>query len=351
MKSMYQKVTVLVCVLVIGSLVGCGSGRGENTEKGNTIKIGVAFYRGDDAFIASVRTYLEAGIKEQEERTGKKVVVNFEEAKNSQSSQNDQVDNFINKGYDAVCVNMVDRTAAAVIIDKAKEAEIPIIFFNREPVEEDMKIWNQVYYVGSDAKEAGQMEGQIIANAYKENPQALDKNQDGKLQYVMLEGEQVHQDSLIRTEYSIKTLVGAGIEMDKLARDTGNWMRSLGYEKMLPWIGQFGSNIEVVISNNDEMALGALEALREKNMLDNGSVVVGIDGTKEGIEAVAKGEMLGTVFNDAKAQADAILGIACDAATGKNPSDATPLINGQYVRAPHKMVTKDVAEQFVEQKE
>ncbi|MEX2996853.1 substrate-binding domain-containing protein, partial [[Clostridium] scindens] len=100
---------------------------------------------------------LENAIKDKEEKLGKKVVVNIADAKNSQSSQNDQVDDFIRKGYDAICVNMVDRTVAAVIVDKAKEAGIPIIFFNREPVEEDMAIWNQTYYVGGGG--GGRMPG------------------------------------------------------------------------------------------------------------------------------------------------------------------------------------------------
>ena len=75
------------------------------------------------------------------------------------------MDDFIRKGYDAICVNMVDRTVAAVIVDKAKEAGIPIIFFNREPVEEDMAIWNQTYYVGTDAREAGEVRGADRADA------------------------------------------------------------------------------------------------------------------------------------------------------------------------------------------
>lgn len=345
----YKKYLSVLCAgLVLVNLSGCGAKK--ETEKDAVIKIGVAIYRGDDAFIASVRTNLEDGIKKQEDKIKKKINVNIEDAKNSQGSQNDQVDNFISKGYDAICVNMVDRTAAAVIVDKAKEAGIPVVFFNREPVEEDMRIWDQVYYVGTDAKEAGVMEGRIIETAYRGNPGGVDKNQDGKIQYVMLEGEPAHQDSLIRTEYSVKTVVEDGIQLEKLASDTGKWMRSLAYAKMVPWIEKYGDSIEAVICNNDEMALGAVKALEERNMLENGPLIVGIDGTKDGMEAVVNGDMYGTVRNDAKTQAEAILSLACDAALDKDPKEDVPLLRGQYVRVPHAIVTNENVENYLEEK-
>ena len=180
-----------------------------------TVRIGVATYRSDDTFITALCDDLERVSKQMESETGKKIILNIADGKNSQSNQNDQVDNFISRSYDVICVNMVDRTVAAVIIDKAKRADIPVVFFNREPVEEDIRMWDRAYYVGTDAKESGIMQGQIILNALKKDA-GIDKNGDGKLQYVMLEGEQAHQDSLIRTEYSVKTITAGGVQMEKL---------------------------------------------------------------------------------------------------------------------------------------
>lgn len=339
-KSIVKIGKMILAGILICSLTGCKEQKNEQS-KDDTIKIGVAIYRGDDTFVSSLHNYLESGLKEEEERIGKKILLSKADAKNSQSNQNDQVDTFINKDYDVICVNMVDRTAAAVIVDKAKEANIPIIFFNREPVEEDMKIWNQTYYVGSNAQEAGIMEGEIITDAFHKNHQIIDKNQDGKLQYVMLEGEQVHQDALIRTEYSIKVLVNNQIPMEKLASGTANWMRSPAYETMISWLNEYGSQIEVVISNNDEMALGAIEALKEYEMLEQGPLVVGIDGTKDMIEAIFKKEAYGTVKNDAKSQAEAILGLACSLSEGQNPNDSVDYLNGHYVRIPHAKITQE----------
>ena len=305
-----------------------------------TVRIGVATYRSDDTFITALCDDLERVSKQMESETGKKIILNIADGKNSQSNQNDQVDNFISRSYDVICVNMVDRTVAAVIIDKAKRADIPVVFFNREPVEEDIRMWDRAYYVGTDAKESGIMQGQIILNALKKDA-GIDKNGDGKLQYVMLEGEQAHQDSLIRTEYSVKTITAGGVQMEKLANDTANWQRSLGTAKMTSWLDQFGDEIEVVLSNNDDMALGAIDALKAQDMLDNGPVVVGVDGTLAALEAIQNGEMLGSVVNDAQLQAQAMLDIACALTEGSDPQQVVEGMNGQYVRAPHRIVTKE----------
>ena len=305
-----------------------------------TVRIGVATYRSDDTFITALCDDLERVSKQMESETGKKIILNIADGKNSQSNQNDQVDNFISRSYDVICVNMVDRTVAAVIIDKAKRADIPVVFFNREPVEEDIRMWDRAYYVGTDAKESGIMQGQIILNALKKDA-GIDKNGDGKLQYVMLEGEQAHQDSLIRTEYSVKTITAGGVQMEKLANDTANWQRSLGTAKMTSWLDQFGDEIEVVLSNNDDMALGAIDALKAQDMLENGPVGVGVDGTLAALEAIQNGEMLGSVVNDAQLQAQAMLDIACALTEGSDPQQVVEGMNGQYVRAPHRIVTKE----------
>lgn len=346
----FKMAGICLAGLMLLSISGCAENKEDATK--DTIKVGVAIYRGDDAFISSVSSYLEEAAKEKEEELGKKIVINIADAKNSQGSQNDLVDDFIGKEYDVICVNMVDRTVAAVIVDKAKEAGIPIIFFNREPVEEDMGIWSQTYYVGTDARDAGELEGKIVADAFKNNSAQIDKNGDGKLQYVMLEGEQVHQDALIRTEYSVKTIINEGIATEKLASGTGNWMRSPAYELMQEWIKTYGNQIEAVISNNDEMALGAIEALEESGMTGaGGPVVAGIDGTKDGLEKITKGQMTGTVMNDARTQAECILEIACACAQGKDPDGKVPHLEGRYVRVPHYTVTPENINEVIENQE
>ena len=133
------------------------------------IKIGVTLYKQDDAFISSITKNIEEIAKEKESEGKYKITINVLDAKGSLNNQSNQVDKFISQDYDIICVNLVDRTAASMIIDKAKSANIPIIFFNREPVEEDMERWNKLYYVGAQAEQSGEMQANIIINAYKKD--------------------------------------------------------------------------------------------------------------------------------------------------------------------------------------
>ena len=128
------------------------------------MRIGVLLYRGDDTFISTLRTALEKQAKEYEQGTGIKVTLDIMDAKSSQNTQNSQVERLISLGCDALCVNIVDRSAASIIIDKAMAAGIPVVFFNREPVEEDMNRWEKLYYVGADAKESAVLQGQILVD-------------------------------------------------------------------------------------------------------------------------------------------------------------------------------------------
>lgn len=341
---------ILVSVSTIFSLSACTSTNKVNANAKidlKDIKIGVTLYKQDDAFISTIAKNIEKSAKEKESENDCKITVDFVDAKGSVVNQDDQVDRFIKQNYDVICVNLVDRTSAATIIDKAKTAKIPVIFFNREPVEEDMDRWNKVYYVGAQAEQSAEMEANIIINAYNREIGKVDKNGDGKIQYVMLEGEQGHQDSLIRTEYCIKTVSNSGIELEKLADDTANWLSSQSSTKMTQWIKEFGDKIEVVFSNNDDMALGAIHALNEENIKEK-PLVVGIDGLPEALEAVKNGEMEGTVINDSKLQASSILEIAYRLSTNEDVSTIDGLEEGKYIKTNHAMVTKDNVNMFLE---
>ena len=218
------------------------------------------------------------------------MTLDIQDAKGNQNTQNNQVERFIALGCDVLCVNPVDRTSAAVIIDKAMGADVPIVFFNRQPVEEDMNRWEEVYYVGADAKKSAVQQGQIIVDLYREKPEALDLNGDGVVSYAMLEGESSHQDSLIRTEWSIQTLKDAGVPIEKITGGIANWERSQGSALMEQWLEAYPGRIELVISNNDDMALGAIDAMERLQILKIN--LVGIDATIPGVEAVNSKKLL-----------------------------------------------------------
>lgn len=340
---------LLTIVPVINLLSACNANVIISNYDSRTkeIKIGVTLYNQDDAFISTIAKNIQDIAKEKEGEGNYKIIINILDAKGSSSEQSSQVDKFVSQNYDVICVNMVDRTSASVIIDKAKAANIPIVFFNREPVEEDLDRWNKLYYVGSEAEKAGEMQADIITKAYRENKQIIDKNGDGKIQYVMLEGEPGHQDTAIRTEYCIKTMEKNGIELEKLADDTAYWQSSQATSKMLQWIKKYGDKIEVVFSNNDDMAIGAIQALKSQDAVKSKPIFVGIDGIPKALEAVKSGEMIGTVINDSKKQADVIFDLAYKLATHGDINSIQGLVDGKYIRTPHTEVTSENVDSYL----
>lgn len=323
----------LCCGIFLG---GCQMGKAEEEKK--SIRIGVSLYRGDDTFINNIRSELEKQAKSYEQQTGIRVTLDIQDAKGNQNTQNNQVERFISLGCDVVCINPVDRTNAAVVIDKAMAAQVPVVFFNRQPVEEDMDRWDQLYYIGIDAKESAVLQGTILVEQYKKNPRLLDRNGDGVVSYVLLEGESSHQDAVIRTEWAIRTLKDHGVPVEKLTGGIANWERSQASALMEQWLESYPDQIELVISNNDDMALGAIDAMERMGARD--IQVVGIDGTIPGIEAVESGKMLGTVSSDKEKFAWAIFSIAADKAMGQPVREELQkeLEEGKYYRGPQKIV-------------
>ena len=187
------------CLIAALSLLMTLSACHTGGEAEQTLRIGVALYQQEDTFIETVTRELQRVALEKEQAQNCKINLYITDGKESQTSQNEQVDRFLERGYDVICVNIVDRTAAAVIVDKAQAAGVPVIFFNREPVEEDLRRWKHAYYVGLPAGDAGVLQGELVLDAWRTQRDTLDRNGDGVIQYVMLEGEPGHQDALLRT--------------------------------------------------------------------------------------------------------------------------------------------------------
>ncbi|MFB6364303.1 galactose ABC transporter substrate-binding protein [Paenibacillus elgii] len=346
-----KAVSMIVAAALLATAVGCsgpgnapaggantGGGAAKSEANGKNPTIGVAIYKFDDTFMTGVRN----AISQAAEGKAKADIV---DSQNSQPTQNDKVDLFITKKVNALAINPVDRTAAGVIIDKAKNANIPVVFMNREPLADDMKKWDKVYYVGAKAEQSGTMEGQLIVDYFKANP-AADKNKDGVLQYVMLKGEPGHQDAELRTKFAIKAVEDAGIKVEKLAEDTAMWDRVKGQEKMAAFLASHGDKIEAVFANNDDMALGAIEALKAKGYFkDNKFIpVVGVDATAPALKALEEGTLLGTVLNDAKNQGKAAFSIANVLAQGQTPTKENTgydITDGKYVWISYKKITKE----------
>jgi len=331
---------LIISMLLVGLMAaGCSnSGPAQTGDSKDKLSIGVAIYKFDDTFMTGVRNAISKAAEG-------KAQVEIVDSQNSQPTQNDKVDLFITKKANALAINPVDRTAAGVILDKAKQANIPVVFLNREPLKEDMQKWDKVYYVGAKAEESGTISGQLIADYFKKHPEA-DKNHDGVLQYVMLKGEPGHQDAELRTKFSIKAIQDAGIKVEKVAEDTAMWDRVKGQEKMAAFLAAHGDKIEAVLANNDDMALGAIEALKAKGYFKGGKFmpVVGVDATAPALKALEEGTLLGTVLNDAVNQGKATFNIAYVLAQGLTPNKENTgydIVDGKYVWIPYKKITKE----------
>lgn len=329
---------IIAALTLLLTLPACRAGG----ESGPTLRIGVALYQQEDTFIDTVARELQRVALEEEQARNVKINLYITDGKESQTTQNEQVDRFLERGYDVICVNIVDRTAAAVIVDKAQAAGVPVIFFNREPVEEDLRRWKHAYYVGLPAGDAGMLQGELVLDAWRSHEEALDRNGDGVIQYVMLEGEPGHQDALLRTEYCISTLTGAGVATEKLASDAANWQRGQAAVRMRQWLREYGADIEVVFANNDDMALGAIDACTEAGLdKDTMPFIVGVDATPPALEALREGTLKGTVRNDATGLAESIMGLAVSLSAGGEPSQNVTLTDGSYVWLRYEAVTAE----------
>ena len=292
---------LLLAAAMIVSLMGCGS---SNKKSNKTMRVGVVTYTADDPFINAMIEKVKSQLKTME-TINMNVIVSVRSGDNDQREQDEIVDEMIDAGCDVLCVNLVDRTAPANIIKSARQSNIPVIFFNREPVREDIFRSDQIYYEGSDAKQSAILQADVIADALEKDCSKIDRNGDSVIQFAMLEGESGHQDTLIRSEWVLKELENKKIPTQQIAGSTGNWEKNQANVIVRQWMKEYPNQIEVIISNNDDMALGAWEALEEKGCTE--VQVVGIDGIEEVRELVDEDKILGSVLCDTKLHAKALM--------------------------------------------
>ena len=340
----------VVLATVTGSAVlvlsGC-SGKSEQTEK--TLRVGVITYSQDDPFINGLTDELKVQLKAMENKQ-RRIIVSTKSGNDDQQEQNEKVEEMIDAGCDVLCINLVDRTAPSRIVRMARNEDIPVIFFNREPVREDLMQWEKLYYVGCDAEQSGIMQGEIAAEYINSHPE-VDKNEDGKIQYVLLEGEAGHQDAISRTEYSVKTLMKNDVILEKLSYQLADWNRGQAENRMNRLISQYGKEIELVISNNDEMALGAVEAYRTVGYArEDWPVIFGIDGLEDALKAVKAGEMQGSILNDRVDQAKEMAKMAVKLFEGEY-FDQENLKEGRYYFSEYQKVDSSNIDEYLSAEE
>lgn len=285
-----------------------------------TITIGVSLYARDQ-FIST----LEQGILKAAEAAG--VTVDSQEANNDTQKQAEQVRTFAAKGYDVLIVNLVDTSTAETII--AEAGDIPIIFVNRRP-DDSILVTGKYAYVGSQEWDAGKMQAEFLAKYFA--------GRTDPINYVLFMGQLGLENTQQRTE-SVKTeLTNAGFTLNKVFEDTAKWDRATAMDMMQTFLGT-GAAFDCVICNNDEMALGVIEALKAGGIDLTKVPVVGIDATDMACESVKNGEMAMTVFQDAAGQGAKCIEFAKLAAEGK--------LTEQFGWVPFQPVTIDNVADFI----
>ena len=337
---------IAVILLIAFLIAGCED---KSVKTDHIIRIGVVTYTQDDPFINAMTDQLKENLKKME-TDHMKIITTVKNGDDNQQDQNEIVEEMIDAGCDVLCVNLVDRTAPSRIIRMAKQEDIPVLFFNREPVREDLMQWEKLYYIGCDAEQSGIMQGEIVADYIKNHPE-VDKNQDGKIQYILLEGEAGHQDAISRTEYSVKTLMKNDVILEKLSYQLADWNRGQAENRMNRLISQYGKEIELVISNNDEMALGAVEAYRTVGYArEDWPVIFGIDGLEDALKAVKAGEMQGSILNDRVDQAKEMAKMAVKLSEGED-FDQENLKEGRYYFSEYQKVDSSNIDEYLSAEE
>ncbi|MDO5111508.1 MAG: galactose ABC transporter substrate-binding protein, partial [Clostridia bacterium] len=278
-----------------------------------TKKVGVCIYKFDDNFMTLYRQEIESYFKSLE-TDDVKYEVTIVDGKGDMAEQTNQVDTFLAQGVDVLIVNLVQSSSAATITDKCKAANVPVVYINREPSADDMAAWDKICYVGADARQSGTYQGEIVLGLADKG----DVNGDGTVSYVMIMGDPENVDAQYRTEFSIKALTDAGVTVEKLFEQRGDWDQSKGQELAANALSQFGDKIDVIFCNNDGMALGAYQAIvAAGRKVGENIYLLGVDALDECQEMVKNGEMTGTVLNDHIGQSHKAVDVAVSYMNGE----------------------------------
>lgn len=358
--------SILLGAAMTLSLMGCSNSNNNASNEANDVadaitetasdlkdaNVAVFYYTYSDTYVSSVRTALDKALD------SKGIKYQDYDSNSNQTTQNEQIDTAISTGANVLVVNIVTSgsvDASKAIVDKANAAGVPVIFFNRA-VEGDsdegtvLGSYDKSVFVGTDAPEAGHMQGQMIGEYLVENYDKVDLNGDGVISYAMFMGQLGNAEAIYRTQYAVEDaneiLKANGYpelsyfdaaNSDKYQVDQdGNWSATAANNYMTTNLSQYNEQnnnmIEIVICNNDSMAEGAISALNDKgyNLGTPDSTLIpvfGVDATDAAKQLIADGKMVGTIKQDAEGMADCIALLTENVASGKELMNGTDSFN------------------------
>ncbi|WP_274426924.1 sugar ABC transporter substrate-binding protein [Chelativorans sp. YIM 93263] len=289
--------------------------------------IGVSMALFDDNFLTVLRNGMEDYANEMDD-----VDVQIEDAQNDVGKQLNQIQNFIASGVDAIVVNPVDTDATVAMTKAAADAGVPLVFVNREPVNVEDLPENQAF-VASDERESGTLETQEICRLLRE------QGKDDGAKIVVMMGELSNQAARMRTQDIHDVIATEECSfMEIVEEQTANWQRTEAADLMSNWLSA-GVEFDAVISNNDEMAIGAIQSMKAAGMSMDEVLVGGVDATQDALAAMAEGDLDVTVFQDAAGQGHGAIDTALKLARGE-------AIEDQKVYIPFQLVTPDNMDEF-----
>ena len=343
---------LLSAVMMLGLLAGCGSKTTEQPSTSGTentetaaLNVGVFYYDYSDVYISSVRSSMDEQLKAMGVN-----YTNYDGGSN-QAQQTDQINTAISNGANLLIVNIVETSspdAAQNAVEAAKTAGIPIIFFNREVSDDVVNSYEKCAFVGTDAPEAGHMQGQMVGEYLLDNYDTVDLNGDGVISYVMFKGQEGNAEAEARTQFGVEdanaVLTAAGkpelayynaSATDKYLVDQGGkWSAQAANDYMATILPEYseanGNMVELIICNNDGMAEGAVSALQGAgyNTGDGKTIpVFGVDATDSAKQLINEGKMTGTIKQDAEGTASTILNLVSSVQGGGELMDNTSSFN------------------------
>lgn len=343
MKKFLAILFVLIMALSVFSVA--------SAEEKKELDIRGLIWKYDDTYGSTVRAAMEKYAKEIGDELGLTVKLTMYDAADDMAKQVEQATALVGEKPDFVIINLAEVASGQQLVDMFKGAGIPFLFYNKEPSAETVQsvvVDSGSIFIGTTPREAGDMQGEILADMYKADP-SIDKNGDGVLQYIMFMGEPNNPEAIARSQYSVETAIANGLKMEQMGQTlVCNWDQTQALDAMTSTWASFGDKIEVVFANNDMMAMGAVAALQQVGYNtgidgDPQVVVIGVDAVDSALESIKDGGMTATVQQDGDAMGKANIRIAINGALGKAWLDGTDyqLSGDNYsVRIPYAKITE-----------
>ena len=329
-------VALLLCMVM--ALAACQEAAKNETHLGRLPTVGILIDDVTNIYISLVRDNI---LKELDGKANVKLL----SANGDGPCQKQQLESLLREKVDGLLIHLVTPQGFPAFLDMIVQADVPVVFFNRDPDLALLKRYDKSCHVGANAVESGMMQGEIIASLWGAHPE-YDRNGDGKFQYVMLQGLASSAEALHRSEYSIRKAQESGLFMEQVGQSlVCDWLQEEAFIAMKGVLANGLGDIEIIISNNDAMALGAIEALAaigyntEGGPADKFIPVVGVDAVPEAVAAIDRGVMSATVRQDAAETARVTVACLLNSMVGKDFLDGLDKewdMSGVAIRLPFK---------------